>query len=346
MSDSEEKSSAPQSKQAEAFRVYSADETSLIAQTYKAAHENQTCEFVHEMKATYASPAGFTTASGKKIHRSFQDVFELLDTIIDESDPDTDSPQSFHSYQTAEELKSRYVDDTGGLKTVSIRALFSDAEWGALPPSRQQQYADDLASLFPAITNWDWLPLIGLLHDCGKVLATTEWNALKQWAVVGDTFPVGAPFASANVYFQSQFFKNNKDLHFPKTSPQQFGIYKRQCGFDRVDMSWGHDEYLFSVLNRTYHQLPAEALYIIRYHSFYAWHTPRNGVRGYTELASEQDWQLLPLLKAFQKCDLYSKDAAIPDMQRLQSQYAKLIQQFIPGRPGDYDLRAPAKITF
>jgi len=53
--------------------------------------------------------------------------------------------------------------------------------------------------------------------------------------------------------------------------------------------------------------LPLEGIYIIRYHSFYAWHNPKNGIRAYTHLADEKDWKMLPLLKFFQKCDLYSK---------------------------------------
>ena len=62
----------------------------------------------------------------------------------------------------------------------------------------------------------------------------------------------------------------------------------------------------FSKKNNT--KLPNEAIYLIRYHSFYAWHNPKNSsIRGYTNLASMYDWKMLPLLKAFQKADLYSK---------------------------------------
>ena len=41
-------------------------------------------------------------------------------------------------------------------------------------------------------------------------------------------------------------------------------------------MSWGHDEYLYHV---TKDYLPEPAQYMIRYHSFYAWH--REGAYGY-----------------------------------------------------------------
>jgi len=36
-----------------------------------------------------------------------------------------------------------------------------------------------------------------------------------------------------------------------------------------VHMSWGHDEYVYQWVKD---RLPEEALYMLRYHSFYAWH--------------------------------------------------------------------------
>ena len=52
-------------------------------------------------------------------------------------------------------------------------------------------------------------------------------------------------------------------------------------------MSWGHDEYMAQVLenNLDKHQLPDEAIYMIRFHSFYPWHTPKSKTRGYQEYA-------------------------------------------------------------
>jgi inositol oxygenase len=111
-------------------------------------------------------------------------------------------------------------------------------------------------------------------------------------------------------------------------------------------MSWGHDEYFYSVLQRTVNHLPAEALYIVRFHSFYPWHTPRNGIRGYEELANKVDWLRLPLLKAFQKSDLYSKKAAMPDQEQLKNYYLELLERYVPGRETSrYNFR-PAQIKW
>ena len=50
----------------------------------------------------------------------------------------------------------------------------------------------------------DWLVVTGLVHDLGKILAL--WGE-AQWAVVGDTFPLGCPFDKRIV--GSEFFEDN-----------------------------------------------------------------------------------------------------------------------------------------
>src|ERR1700759_4742435 len=52
----------------------------------------------------------------------------------------------------------------------------------------------------------DWMVLVGLMHDMGKVLCLF---GEPQWAVVGDTFPVGCPYSNKVVY--PEFFQNNPD---------------------------------------------------------------------------------------------------------------------------------------
>src|SRR5882762_10329401 len=52
----------------------------------------------------------------------------------------------------------------------------------------------------------DWMVAVGLLHDMGKVLCLFGEH---QWAVVGDTFPVGCGYSDKIVY--PEFFKENPD---------------------------------------------------------------------------------------------------------------------------------------
>jgi inositol oxygenase len=67
----------------------------------------------------------------------------------------------------------------------------------------------------------------------------------------------------------SEFFALQSRRADPVYSTE-LGIYERGCGSRTSHMSWGHDEYLYHVVKD---RLPIEALYMIRYHSFYAWHT-------------------------------------------------------------------------
>ncbi|MEZ6039018.1 MAG: inositol oxygenase family protein [Planctomycetaceae bacterium] len=165
----------------------------------------------------------------------------------------------------------------------------------------------------------DWFVLVGLLHDLGKVLCL--WNE-PQWAVVGDTFPVGCQFSDRIIY--SEFFTANPDMTH-SVYQQPLGVYKRNCGLRNVLMSWGHDEYLFHVLKN---YLPEPALYMIRYHSFYAWH--REG--QYDWLCDDHDREMLPWVRKFNPYDLYSKCPIAPDWHQLKPYYEELIQKYLPAK--------------
>jgi inositol oxygenase len=183
------------------------------------------------------------------------------------------------------------------------------------------QTAEKLRELWPG-EEYDWLHLTGFIHDLGKVLATPQWNSQPQWAVVGDTFPVGCQHSQRVVY--SQHFSSNPDTLDPRFNTI-FGQYDPHCGFDAVDMSWGHDEYLYQVLKTNNTSLPEKALYLIRYHSFYPWH--KEG--AYDHLASKKDFELLPLLKEFSNSDLYSKCETDLTRPEIEKYYKSLIKKYI-----------------
>ncbi len=86
-----------------------------------------------------------------------------------------------------------------------------------------------------------WYILAGLIHDLGKILCL--WDE-PQWAVVGDTFPVGCRYSTKIVYYEA--FAANPDSQNAALQ-SQYGIYSHECGLDNVMMSWGHDEYLYHV---------------------------------------------------------------------------------------------------
>lgn len=114
----------------------------------------------------------------------------------------------------------------------------------------------------------DWLHLTALIHDLGKVMAFYDE---PQWAVVGDTFPVGC-FWSDNIVYRENSFNGNPDGNDGRYNTLE-GMYQRNCGIQNLMMSWGHDEFMYRVLKHNKSTLPDIACNIIRFHSFYPWHT-------------------------------------------------------------------------
>ncbi|XP_039719023.1 inositol oxygenase [Pteropus medius] len=239
--------------------------------TYKLMHTQQTVDFVRKKHAQFGS------FSYKRM--TVMEAVDMLDELVDESDPDVDFPNSFHAFQTAEGIRKAHPDK-------------------------------------------DWFHLVGLLHDLGKVLALA---GEPQWAVVGDTFPVGCR-PQASVVFRDTTFQDNPDLQDPRYSTE-LGMYQPHCGLENVLMSWGHDEYMYQVMKFNKFSLPRKAFYMIRFHSFYPWHTGGD----YRQLCSEQDLAMLPWVQEFNKFDLYTKCPDLPDVEKVRPYYQALIDKYCPG---------------
>lgn len=168
-----------------------------------------------------------------------------------------------------------------------------------------------------------WFQLTGLIHDIGKIMHL--WGE-PQWATVGDTFVVGcAPDPS--IVFGLESFAKNPDLRDWRYNTT-LGMYTPHCGLRNVLMSWGHDEYLYRVLMANEHSLPEEALNMIRFHSFYPYHT----CGAYKHLSDEKDAAMLPWILEFNKFDLYTKAPEMPPVEELREYYQGLIDQYVPGK--------------
>jgi inositol oxygenase len=163
----------------------------------------------------------------------------------------------------------------------------------------------------------DWFVLTGLLHDMGKVLCLF---GEPQWAVVGDTFPVGCQHSDKIVY--PDYFAANPDSKDERFNTK-YGVYEPNCGLRNVHMSWGHDEYLYQM---TKNYLPESALYMIRYHSFYAQHREN----AYTHLMDEHDHEYFKWVKVFNPYDLYTKSPKVPDWNELRPYYEDLAAKYLP----------------
>lgn len=181
------------------------------------------------------------------------------------------------------------------------------------------QTAERIRAVHP---NHDWFHLVGLIHDLGKVMA---FKGEPQWSVVGDTFPVGCAWANSIVYKDTTFSKN-PDTYDPRYNTT-LGIYKKNCGLDNILMSWGHDEYLYRVLVHNKTTIPKQGLNMIRFHSFYPWHSGGD----YDFLCSEDDLEMKKWVLEFNKFDLYTKGGITPDIKELKPYYQSLIDKYIPG---------------
>lgn len=170
-----------------------------------------------------------------------------------------------------------------------------------------------------------WFQLTGLIHDLGKLLFF--YGSQGQWDVVGDTFPVGCAFDDSIIYPGT--FEGNIDSKDPIYSTK-YGIYTPGCGLDNVMLSWGHDEYLYHICKEQ-STLPDEALAMIRYHSFYPWHS----AGGYRWMMNEKDERMMAAVKAFNPYDLYSKSDDLPKAAELKDYYMGLINTYFPPREGE-----------
>lgn len=258
------------------FRDYDAENERQegVENFYRMNHIHQTYDFVKRMREEYGQL--------DTVEMSIWECCELLNEVVDESDPDLDEPQIEHLLQTAEAIRKDYPNE-------------------------------------------DWLHLTALVHDLGKVLNLPGFGELPQWAVVGDTYPVGCAFDESIVHHK--YFKENPDYSNPAYNTK-FGVYSEGCGLDNVLMSWGHDDYMYLVAKENNTTLPSAGLFVIRYHSFYALH--RSG--AYQYLLNEEDKENLKWLRIFNKYDLYSKSKVRVNVEQVKPYYLSLIEKYFPAK--------------
>lgn len=237
------------------FRQYEAA-CDRVKAFYQEQHAKQTVAYNLKARNDFKSKT--------RAEMTIWQAMEKLNTLIDESDPDTELSQIEHLLQSAE-------------------AIRRDGK--------------------PR-----WMQLTGLIHDLGKLLFF--YAAEGQWDVVGDTFPVGCAFDKRIIYPET--FVLNPD-HDHVIYGTKNGIYSPGCGLDNIMLSWGHDEYLYHIV-KDQSTLPKEALAMIRYHSFYPWHT----AGAYRDFMDERDWEMLDAVKAFNPYDLYSKSDDVPSVKVLK----------------------------
>lgn len=254
-------------KQKEEFRNYESDARPTVREFYRLNHQQQSFDFVQSKRKEFLSL--------NRLKMSTWEAMEYLNTLVDDSDPDTDLSQLEHLLQTSEQIRHD--------------------------------------------GHPQWFILTGLVHDLGKILCL--WGE-PQWGVVGDTFPVGCAYSEKIVFHQ--YFAANPDSSNARYQ-SRLGIYEEGCGLDNVFMSWGHDEYIYQVMKD---YLPDEALYMLRYHSFY----PAHKEGDYTYLMNEKDKKMFEWVRAFNPYDLYTKSHEKPNVKELRPFYEDLIAEYLPSQ--------------
>lgn len=227
---------------------------------------------------------------------SFTEIFDMLDDYVDLSDPDLDIPNRYHAFQTAEAMRK------------------------AGEP--------------------EWFQLVGILHDVGKIMVKIDpcdqdgQSENEQWGVAGDTWILGHPIPDSIVFpeYNSEYkesflipinYGENKEVKEYNSG------YPKEIGITNVKWSWGHDEYLYRVLDNhikklinSFKEFPQIGLDIIRLHSAYVWHTQNE----YKDLMEPEDEERLEWVRKFNKYDLYTKERTYTEVNL--DYYQELFEKF------------------
>ena len=91
---------ADSAKPATEFRNYAADVRPTVREFYRLNHRHQTLDFVLDKKRQYLPL--------RTRRMGIWEAMEFLNTLVDDSDPDTDLSQIEHLMQTAEAIRREY----------------------------------------------------------------------------------------------------------------------------------------------------------------------------------------------------------------------------------------------
>src|SRR5215510_4788852 len=111
------------------FRQYDAHANPSVAEFYRLNHENQTVDYVLRKEKEY-----FGLSRGRQ---SEWEAAEFLNTLVDDSDPDTDLTQIEHLLQTSEAIRRdghpRWMVLVGFIHDLGkVLCLYGEPQWGVV----------------------------------------------------------------------------------------------------------------------------------------------------------------------------------------------------------------------
>ncbi len=171
----------------------------------------------------------------------------------------------------------------------TLSQLYSPKFWRDKGNEAQAQQLEALG----LCDSLDYGALIATLfeHDDGKGLGPL--NGLPQFVVVGDSRPT-------ELGYQHEM---DVPLSDSAMKPGQMIEGTPKKGLSQFTMTGFHDYYMSYVYEKNPGTTPPGLGYLVRYHSAYMYHHHLK----LAEFADSTDWLMLPLLRLFQQCDLYSK---------------------------------------
>ena len=116
-------------KSQDEFRKYDAAANAGVAEFYRLNHKYQTHDYVLAKEKEY-----FGLTRGQK---SIWEAAEYLNTLVDDSDPDTDLTQLEHLLQTSEAIRTdghpRWMVATGFVHDLGkCLCLYGEPQWGVV----------------------------------------------------------------------------------------------------------------------------------------------------------------------------------------------------------------------
>lgn len=304
-----------------------------FAQRYKQAYLNELDYFYKMINQNYAPlveeqhlilTKKICNAINESIEQSKIIYLQNQLRIYEQNTPQYFLYRDMHINQTLDYVKLKYTQYSSlqNCKMSIKEALLSldsfidpsDPDLDVQNSIHAYQTAERIRKKYPENKE---LQVIGLIHDLGKVMFTF---GEPNWSIVGDTFVLGCTFPKSIVYYDT--LRENPDFE----KYDKLGIYKEGCGLDKLYISFGHDEYLYQVLlqNKDCHKISEQSMNIIRYHSFYPWHTSGE----YRFFMNDQDSKTLEDVNHFNQFDLYSKEDDSYISSEIKKYYDNVLDEF------------------
>ncbi|CAF3794577.1 unnamed protein product [Rotaria sp. Silwood1] len=199
---------------------------STVEKFYYNQHTQQTYDFAISKMKNYENM--------NKLVLDPWDALELGGSFVDDSDPDTELDQIFHSFQVAESLRKAFPDED----------------------------------------KYGWLHLTGLIHDLGKILTPAfgepQWCNVGDTFPVGCMFErvgVFPEYFDHNPDIKHPVYSTKLGIY-----QQGCGLNNLIMSFGHDEYLYKVLTHEKNATQITEKQLPIQSYYMIRFHSFFPWH--------------------------------------------------------------------------